>query len=431
MRALSSLLLAGAVGLGGLLAMPATAEADGGWRGRHHYRHHPLTTATPRRAARLRPRIRLRAPARYYRPPPRGSTATRRRRSAVPSAAAGLLRAAAGLLRRRAALLRHPAGTGRRPLHPVTVAPPAPGSLNRASAAGAARPRDWPRGTRRAAGALAGARPSASPSACAPSSSCAGRARPGPCSSAPTATRRLDRAWDPPAAWWPDRPGVVGGRDRDAGGTWMAANDAGVVAAVLNRPGSLGRAPGKRSRGELPLLALEHGTAEAAAAAIAALPAAEWRPFNMVVADRGARLLPPRHRRRPAGGAALPEGVSMVTALDPNDLSSPRTARHLPRFRAAPPPDPDRGRMGRLGGAARRRRLPAAVGPGGSALRAAHRRLRHGVLQPARPPPGRPRASGASPTVPPAASRSRPCPRSPRPSASAPVDADQADPDPP
>ena len=27
---------------------------------------------------------------------------------------------------------------------------------------------------------------------------------------------RLDRAWDPPQAWWPDRPGVIGGRDRSA-----------------------------------------------------------------------------------------------------------------------------------------------------------------------------------------------------------------------
>ena len=31
---------------------------------------------------------------------------------------------------------------------------------------------------------------------------------------------RLDRPWDPPAEWWPDRLGMVGGRDRDAGGTW-------------------------------------------------------------------------------------------------------------------------------------------------------------------------------------------------------------------
>ncbi|MDI3309535.1 MAG: NRDE family protein [Acetobacteraceae bacterium] len=153
---------------------------------------------------------------------------------------------------------------------------------------------------------------------------------------------RLDRAWDPPAAWWPDRPGVIGGRDRSAGGTWMAANPAGLVAAVLNRPGSLGPAPGKRSRGELPLLALEHGSAAAAAAAIAALPADEWRPFNMLLADRREGFfLRGTGTGRPEA-EPLPAGVSMITAHDPNDLSSPRTARHLPRFRAASPPCPDR-----------------------------------------------------------------------------------------
>ena len=72
---------------------------------------------------------------------------------------------------------------------------------------------------------------------------------------------RLDRAWDPPAAHWPDQPDVVAGRDRSGGGTWMGVNQAGVVAAVLNRQGSLGPAPGKRSRGELPLLALATPTA--------------------------------------------------------------------------------------------------------------------------------------------------------------------------
>ncbi len=177
---------------------------------------------------------------------------------------------------------------------------------------------------------------------------------------------RLDRAWDLPAAWWPDRPGgVVGGRDRGAGGTWMAVNAAGVVAAVLNRPGSLGPAPGKRSRGELPLLALEHGTAEAAAAAIADLPAAGWRPFNMVVADRRQAFF-----LRGTGSAGrpdalpLPEGVSMVTALDPNDLSSPRTARHLPRFRAASAsPDPGRGDWGGWEALLADDGFSAAVGP--------------------------------------------------------------------
>jgi hypothetical protein len=154
---------------------------------------------------------------------------------------------------------------------------------------------------------------------------------------------RLDRAWDAPTAHWPDRPGVIGGRDATAGGTWMALSRQGVVAAVLNRPGSLGPAAGKRSRGDLPLIALEAGSAAEAAARIAALDAGDFRPFNLVVADaRSGWFLRGLGERQPEA-EALPEGVVMVTALDPNDLASPRTRRHLPRFRAAPPPDPGTG----------------------------------------------------------------------------------------
>ncbi|CAH0167717.1 NRDE family protein [Roseomonas sp. CECT 9278] len=151
---------------------------------------------------------------------------------------------------------------------------------------------------------------------------------------------RLDRAWDPPREWWADRPGVVGGRDRSAGGTWMALGPRGVVAAVLNRPGSLGPAPGKRSRGDLPLVAAAQADAAAAARRIAALPGQDWRPFNMVVADsRHAYFL----RGLGAGAVEveqLPEGVAMVTAHEPNDQHSPRIRRHLPAFRSAAPPDP-------------------------------------------------------------------------------------------
>jgi hypothetical protein len=151
---------------------------------------------------------------------------------------------------------------------------------------------------------------------------------------------RLDRAWDAPARWWSDQPGVTAGRDRSAGGTWMALGPAGVMAAVLNRPGSLGPAPGKRSRGELPLLAAEAPDAASAADRVRRLPAAAWRPFNMVVADADVALF-----LRGLGSGAiealpLPAGLSMITAHDPNDPDSPRIRRHLPRFRATPPPDP-------------------------------------------------------------------------------------------
>lgn len=53
-----------------------------------------------------------------------------------------------------------------------------------------------------------------------------------------------------PAAWWPDRPDVYGGRDLRAGGGWLAVDRSGRVAAVTNvreaEPMS-----GPRSRGEL------------------------------------------------------------------------------------------------------------------------------------------------------------------------------------
>ena len=114
-------------------------------------------------------------------------------------------------------------------------------------------------------------------------------------------------------------------------------NRHGVVATVLNRPGTLGPAVGKRSRGELPLLALDHSTAASAAEAIGALDAGHWRGFNMVLADHtGAFFIRGPGRGRPQV-EPLPQGVSMVTAYDPNDLESPRTVRHLPRFQANEP----------------------------------------------------------------------------------------------
>ena len=67
-----------------------------------------------------------------------------------------------------------------------------------------------------------------------------------------------DRPWQAPARHWPDRPDVVGGLDELAGGTWLAANDTNVVAAVLNREGSLGPTTDKRSRGELVLDSVDY-----------------------------------------------------------------------------------------------------------------------------------------------------------------------------
>ncbi|MBX6322188.1 MAG: NRDE family protein [Rhodospirillaceae bacterium] len=156
----------------------------------------------------------------------------------------------------------------------------------------------------------------------------------------------VDRPWLPPARHWPDRPNVIAGLDRLAGGSWLGVNDEGVVAGVLNRMNSLGPSPGKRSRGELVLEALDHATARDAVQALADLDPAAYRPFNMVVADAADAFW----LRNPAGAGVvaampLPPGVSMITAYDRNDPVSARTARYLPLFQAAAPPDPgDAGR---------------------------------------------------------------------------------------
>ena len=73
------------------------------------------------------------------------------------------------------------------------------------------------------------------------------------------------RPWLPPARHWPERDHVTAGIDELAGGTWLALNDDGVCTAILNRPHSLGPADGKRSRGELPLEAVDHAEASEAA----------------------------------------------------------------------------------------------------------------------------------------------------------------------
>jgi len=153
-----------------------------------------------------------------------------------------------------------------------------------------------------------------------------------------------NRAWKPPGRHWPDRAEVVAGLDELAGGSWLGVNDHGVVAAMLNRVGSLGPAPGKRSRGELVLEALDHADALDAAEALCLLDGTAYRTFNMLIADsRDAFWL--RHD----GAAAvellpLPVGYSMLTA---HDLDSPESARvrfHLPRFQDAEVPDPETGK---------------------------------------------------------------------------------------
>ncbi len=76
-------------------------------------------------------------------------------------------------------------------------------------------------------------------------------------------------------------------RDLLAGGTWIGLSDRGVFAAVTNyhAPVAWYPDPERQSRGDLVPLALGAPDAAAARGALAALDAARFNPFHLVVAD--------------------------------------------------------------------------------------------------------------------------------------------------
>lgn len=149
----------------------------------------------------------------------------------------------------------------------------------------------------------------------------------------------VDRPWQPPARHWPDRADIVAGRDELADGSWLGINDSGVVAAILNRTGSLGPADDKRSRGELVLEALDHADARDAVVALAALDGRAYRSFNLIVADNCDAYWLRSTGEAELTAKAIPPGVHMITSRELDDAASPRIRNFLERFRSAAEPD--------------------------------------------------------------------------------------------
>lgn len=90
----------------------------------------------------------------------------------------------------------------------------------------------------------------------------------------------LARAWLPPSRHWPGRPGLIGGKDLLAGGTWLAADPgAPRVACILNGQGRRAPEATRLSRGELPLLL-------AGGESLDRIELPRFDPFHLVYADR-------------------------------------------------------------------------------------------------------------------------------------------------
>jgi uncharacterized protein with NRDE domain len=136
----------------------------------------------------------------------------------------------------------------------------------------------------------------------------------------------LDRPAEPPALRaWHGRT-VLAPRDARAGGTWLGTNDAGLFAALTNRPNPHPDAA-RRSRGLLVSDALAAASAAEAAARLGELAARTYNPFNLVVCDsRDAFVVvyeeKPDVRRLDAGAHVIGNG-------DPDSRRLPKVARLL------------------------------------------------------------------------------------------------------
>lgn len=84
-------------------------------------------------------------------------------------------------------------------------------------------------------------------------------------------------------------PGIVGGRDLVAKGTWLGLTPRGLFVAVTNQRTMRPPDPARHSRGELVLQALRSPNVDAIASLLNALDGRRYNPFNLLFGD-GERL---------------------------------------------------------------------------------------------------------------------------------------------
>jgi len=106
------------------------------------------------------------------------------------------------------------------------------------------------------------------------------------------------------ADWWPDDSNVLGGRDLQAGGTWLAVHRSGKFAAVTNYRDADSSKRGKRSRGHLVSEYLQGDLSPSEY--LQTLDGDDFAGFNLLVSD-GQTLAYHSNRSEPSG--ELPAGV--------------------------------------------------------------------------------------------------------------------------
>ena len=114
-------------------------------------------------------------------------------------------------------------------------------------------------------------------------------------------------AWDHPA-------GIVGGRDLEAGGTWLGVSSTGRIAAITNVRTPGGGPEDARSRGELPVAFLTSPHTPQTFATTLQTRGADYRGFNLLLATRDALVLTSNST---PGVVPLSEGIHAISNAPP------------------------------------------------------------------------------------------------------------------
>ncbi len=142
-------------------------------------------------------------------------------------------------------------------------------------------------------------------------------------------------------------PGIFGGQDEVAGGSWLTLSDSGLVVGVLNRRVALPADDLRASRGQLCLELARLSDAATAAAYLRSVPPAKHNPFNILVADESHAFVA-QNRASGTEVVALDPGLHVLTNLDVNDHECSRISHSWEFFTQAGDDFLDHGDRGRL-----------------------------------------------------------------------------------
>ncbi|MGO8863764.1 MAG: NRDE family protein [Acidimicrobiales bacterium] len=146
----------------------------------------------------------------------------------------------------------------------------------------------------------------------------------------------LTRPAVPATVLRPGGPRILGGRDLQSGGTWLALNELGVFAGLTNQPLGDARDPTRRTRGELPLLLASHPSARLAVGDL--LETRRPEDYNgswLLVGDRDALYYVDFTGLVEPEAVGLPPGL-YVLENRPLGAPSPK-ADHVARSLGSPP----------------------------------------------------------------------------------------------